>query len=323
MIIAMVFSAGLPAQQDTDFKQEGIASWYGSNFDGKLTASGEPFNSQNLTAAHPTLPFGTILRITNKHNNRQTIVRVNDRGPFVSARIIDVSKAAGEALDMINTGTAPVLVEAVNSEQVDRLKGILDPALPPAPGASAVSPAPAAPEPAATAPASPPAPQAVAAGKTPQAAAPPAPAAPPPVPAPQTAGTAAQAPTAAAATAAPTAQVPQSAPPAASPAGASGGAARPPVAAVPLAYPPAVLVGSAPIAGTGKTYRLQVGAYRVPRYAVEAFDRLKEAGLNPAYEKTGDVYRVVLAGVAPEAVNEIARKLGAAGFREALVREER
>jgi rare lipoprotein A len=95
------------------------------------------------------------------------------------------------------------------------------------------------------------------------------------------------------------------------------------VAAVPLAYPPAVLVGSAPIAGTGKTYRLQVGAYRVPRYAVEAFDRLKEAGLNPAYEKTGDVYRVVLAGVAPEAVNEIARKLGAAGFREALVREER
>ncbi|MCL2130712.1 MAG: septal ring lytic transglycosylase RlpA family protein, partial [Treponema sp.] len=93
------------------FRQEGIASWYGSEFDGKPTASGEIFNSGLYTAAHPTLPFGTVLMVTNKQNNHRVAVRVNDRGPFVAARIIDLSRAAGEVLDMLITGTAPVLVE--------------------------------------------------------------------------------------------------------------------------------------------------------------------------------------------------------------------
>ncbi|MDR1900398.1 MAG: septal ring lytic transglycosylase RlpA family protein, partial [Treponema sp.] len=95
------------------FRQEGIASWYGPEFDGRPTASGEIFNSGAFTAAHPSLPFGTVLTITNRHNNKQVTVRVNDRGPFVSARIIDLSRAAAEQLDMIATGTAPVTVESV------------------------------------------------------------------------------------------------------------------------------------------------------------------------------------------------------------------
>ncbi|MDR1127912.1 MAG: septal ring lytic transglycosylase RlpA family protein, partial [Treponema sp.] len=88
------------------FRQEGIASWYGQEFAGRPTASGEVFNPSQFTAAHPTLPFGTLLKVTNRHNNRSVTVRVNDRGPFVSSRIIDVSRAAAEQLDIVATGTA-------------------------------------------------------------------------------------------------------------------------------------------------------------------------------------------------------------------------
>jgi len=96
------------------FIQEGIASWYGAEFNGKPTASGEIFNDSALTAAHPSLPFGTVLRVTNQHNNKSVTVRVNDRGPFVAARIIDISRAAAVQLDMITTGTAPVKVESLS-----------------------------------------------------------------------------------------------------------------------------------------------------------------------------------------------------------------
>jgi rare lipoprotein A len=82
------------------------------------------------------------------------------------------------------------------------------------------------------------------------------------------------------------------------------------------------IIGGIPPAGTGKVYRLQVGAYKVPRNAVDAFEKAKNAGLNPAYEKTGDMYRVVLAGLKPEEIPTVAEKLGAAGFREAIVRTE-
>jgi len=96
-----------------NFRQEGIASWYGPQFEGRPTASGEIFNSSHFTAAHPTLPFGTFLLVTNRNNNRQVSVRVNDRGPFVEGRIIDVSQAAAEHLGMIVTGTAPVIIETI------------------------------------------------------------------------------------------------------------------------------------------------------------------------------------------------------------------
>jgi rare lipoprotein A len=91
--------------------REGPASWYGEDSRGRLTASGELYDPVYYTAAHPTLPFGTILIVTNRLNMYQAIVRVNDRVPYASARIIDVSRSAAEALDMIDAGTVPVTLE--------------------------------------------------------------------------------------------------------------------------------------------------------------------------------------------------------------------
>jgi rare lipoprotein A len=93
--------------------QTGIASYYGPGFQGKTTASGEPFEQEAMTAAHPSLPFGTSVRVTNLENGREVVVRINDRGPFVPGRIIDVSAAAAEKLGMVNSGVARVKVEVV------------------------------------------------------------------------------------------------------------------------------------------------------------------------------------------------------------------
>jgi rare lipoprotein A (peptidoglycan hydrolase) len=116
-LTAALFTAAAGAQSPGDpsiFRQEGIASWYGTEFDGRPTASGEFFDPSLHTAAHPTLPFGTLLRVTNLHNGRKANVRINDRGPFVSSRIIDLSQAAAQTLDMLAEGTATVLLEALN-----------------------------------------------------------------------------------------------------------------------------------------------------------------------------------------------------------------
>ena len=91
----------------------GIASWYGPNFHGKLTSNGERYNMWDMTAAHKTLPMNTIVKVTNKRNGKVAVVRVNDRGPFVDNRIIDLSKAAAKKIDMIGTGTAPVELEVL------------------------------------------------------------------------------------------------------------------------------------------------------------------------------------------------------------------
>ncbi len=93
------------------WKERGIASWYGGKFHGRRTANGEIYNMYDLTAAHRWLPFGTLVKVTNLRNHRSVIVRINDRGPFVKNRIIDLSYAAAKALDMIKTGTAPVEIE--------------------------------------------------------------------------------------------------------------------------------------------------------------------------------------------------------------------
>jgi len=95
----------------------GNASWYGPNFHGKLTSNGERYNMWAMTAAHKTLPMNTIVRVTNRRNGKSTVVRINDRGPFVSTRIIDLSKAAASKIDMIGTGTAPVTLEVLGFEQ--------------------------------------------------------------------------------------------------------------------------------------------------------------------------------------------------------------
>lgn len=91
----------------------GIASWYGPKFHGKKTSNGEIYNMYSMTAAHKTLPMNTILRVTNLQNSRQAIVRINDRGPFVNNRIIDLSKSAAAQIDMLKKGTAPVKLEVL------------------------------------------------------------------------------------------------------------------------------------------------------------------------------------------------------------------
>jgi rare lipoprotein A len=93
--------------------QTGNASWYGGKFQGRPTANGEIFDTNKFTAAHRTLPFGTHVKVTNLRNGKSTVVRINDRGPFIQGRIIDLSKAAAEAIGMIDTGTAPVSIEVV------------------------------------------------------------------------------------------------------------------------------------------------------------------------------------------------------------------
>nr|WP_245429745.1 septal ring lytic transglycosylase RlpA family protein [Microvirga subterranea] len=88
--------------------QRGTASWYGPGFHGRRTASGERFDSSDMTAAHRSLPFGTKLRVVNEANGRSVVVRVNDRGPFAHRRIIDLAKGPAQALGLTSTGTAYV-----------------------------------------------------------------------------------------------------------------------------------------------------------------------------------------------------------------------
>jgi len=88
--------------------QAGMASWYGPNFHGKTTANGERYNMDDFTAAHRTLPFNTIVRVANQSNGKTVDVRINDRGPYVGDRVIDLSRRAAQEIDMINAGTSAV-----------------------------------------------------------------------------------------------------------------------------------------------------------------------------------------------------------------------
>ena len=98
------------------FRQRGLASWYGTKFHGRSTSSGEPFDIYKLTAAHKHLPLPTFVRVTNLDNGKQTVVRVNDRGPFHGDRVIDLSYAAAVKLDFYRQGTANVLIEVLEPE---------------------------------------------------------------------------------------------------------------------------------------------------------------------------------------------------------------
>ena len=243
------------------FYQEGIASWYGREFNGRPTASGEIFNDSQFTAAHPILPFGTMLKVTNQYNNRIVTVRVNDRGPFVAARILDLSRAAAEQLDMIGSGTALVKVESIYEVSLPAQPGQIVQTRPASvellsntenvPAQVSLS-------------------QPVAADRI------------------------------------ETTQPLQS--------------VQAPQLIMEMngvRFKPAV-----PEIPTGKNYRLQVGAYRQPEHAVEVFEKLKKAGLSPVYERYGDYYRVVLAGLKQEELKTVSERLGTAGFREVLVKEE-
>lgn len=94
--------------------QSGVASWYGIDFHGKLTADGEVYDMDRLTAAHQTLPFHTLVEVANLENQRKTVVRINDRGPFLKNRIIDLSRKAARKLGIEETGTAPVQLRIIS-----------------------------------------------------------------------------------------------------------------------------------------------------------------------------------------------------------------
>ena len=97
------------------FAEQGLASWYGGEFDGRTAASGETYHQDELTAAHRTLPFGTTVRIRRTDTGAAVVVRINDRGPYIESRIIDLSNAAARRLNMVRPGVVPVALEIVGA----------------------------------------------------------------------------------------------------------------------------------------------------------------------------------------------------------------
>lgn len=100
----------------------GQASWYGNKYHGKRTASGERYNMRAYTAAHKTLPFGTIVRVTNTANGKTVDVKINDRGPFVKGRVIDLSRKSFGQIGNINQGTVPVKIDVIDDSNTFRYK---------------------------------------------------------------------------------------------------------------------------------------------------------------------------------------------------------
>jgi rare lipoprotein A len=121
----------LSAQHNQPY-QVGTASWYGDYFEGRPTASGEPFNMYDMTAAHLTLPLGTLVRVTNLRNHRSVIVRINDRGPYVDGRIVDLSFNAARVLHFDQQGLQRVRLDVVQRHKAAATLAMLrEPALEP------------------------------------------------------------------------------------------------------------------------------------------------------------------------------------------------
>jgi rare lipoprotein A len=112
-------AATVPAHLSQALPVEGVASWYGPGFIGRLTANGEVYTAREMTAAHRTLAFNTLVRVTNLENGRSAVIRINDRGPFVGERVIDLSEAAAERLGMIGPGTSRVRLELEPPRSLD------------------------------------------------------------------------------------------------------------------------------------------------------------------------------------------------------------
>lgn len=110
--------APLPVPVERPVFEVGTASWYGPGFHGRITASGEVFDQNALTAAHPTLPLGTKVRVTNLDNGRRVTLVVNDRGPFVENRVIDLSRAAADRLGILSDGLGRVSIEVLAGQRV-------------------------------------------------------------------------------------------------------------------------------------------------------------------------------------------------------------
>ncbi len=102
-----------PSSDSYEMTSEGVASYYAEEFNGRMTSNGERYDMNKMTAAHRTLPFNTLVRVTNVATGKSVIVRINDRGPFKDDRIIDLSLAAAKALELIGSGTANVRLDVV------------------------------------------------------------------------------------------------------------------------------------------------------------------------------------------------------------------
>src|SRR5690606_2548355 len=111
----------VPITDQRPLKERGRGSWYGKKFHGQTTSSGEPYDMYKMTAAHPTLPLPSYVRVTNLASGRQVIVRVNDRGPFHSGRIIDLSYTAALKLGYLAAGSAELEVERLLPDEIERL----------------------------------------------------------------------------------------------------------------------------------------------------------------------------------------------------------
>ncbi len=112
ILLLIVFAVPLVWAQEV--RQYGNASWYSSSLHGRKTANGECYDKNELTGAHRELPFGTLVKVKNLNNGKEVIVRVNDRGPFIKSRIIDLSRAAAITLGILNLGTARVSLEVIS-----------------------------------------------------------------------------------------------------------------------------------------------------------------------------------------------------------------
>lgn len=110
-----------PMLSAENFRENGTASWYGKDFHGKQTANGERYDMYGMTAAHKLLPFGTMVRVTSRTSGKSIVVRINDRGPFVDNRIIDLTHTGAKELGMLASGTAPVFIETIG-----QVKGLHD-----------------------------------------------------------------------------------------------------------------------------------------------------------------------------------------------------
>ncbi len=117
-----IFGVSYFPQNYEDYEEIGTASWYGDDFHGKPTANGEVYNMTNITAAHPTLPLPSLVRVTNLRNNKSVIVRVNDRGPFAKSRVIDVSERAADLLGFKDQGTTEVKVQLLRNDTDELLQ---------------------------------------------------------------------------------------------------------------------------------------------------------------------------------------------------------
>ncbi|MCK4664535.1 MAG: septal ring lytic transglycosylase RlpA family protein [Bacteroidales bacterium] len=121
LFIILIFFLNIKLFSQENSVQYGKASFYADNFEGKITANGEKYSHSKFTAAHKTFSFGTMVKVTNLSNNKSVVVRINDRGPFINDRIIDVSKSAAKKLDFINKGVTEIKIELVNdSTKIDK-----------------------------------------------------------------------------------------------------------------------------------------------------------------------------------------------------------